>query len=65
MADYGKLATASIEWTDREMLLRMFERRLHGFGDKPPSFRTVWDPVSVPTMRPATHLGFCYLMRPS
>jgi hypothetical protein len=68
MADYGKLATASIEWTDREMLLRMFERRiLHGFGDKPPSFRSVWEAVSVPTVggRPTLdYLLDASLMRP-
>jgi hypothetical protein len=68
MADYGKLATASIEWTDREMLLRMFERRiLHGFGDKPPSFGTVWEQVSVPTAAGRPTLDFLLdasLMRP-
>ena len=68
MADYGKLATASIEWTDREMLLRMFERRiLHGFGNKPPSFRSVWESVSVPTVggRPTLdYLLDASLMRP-
>jgi hypothetical protein len=68
MADYGKLATASIEWTDREMLLQMFERRiLHGFGDKSPSFRNVWGQVSVPTVdgRPTLdYLLDASLMRP-
>ena len=68
MADYGKLATASIEWTDREMLLQMFERRvLHGFGDKPPSFRSVWEQVSVPTVSGRPALDFLLdasLMRP-
>ena len=68
MADYGKLATASVEWTDREMLLRMFGLRiLHGFGDKPPSFESVWEAVSVPTVggRPALEfLLDASLMRP-
>lgn len=68
MADYGKLATASIEWTDREMLLQMFERRvLHGFGDKPPSFGNVWEQVSVPTVAGRPTLDFLLdssLMRP-
>lgn len=68
MADYGKLATASIEWTDREMLLRMFERRiLHGFGDKPPTFKNVWEAVSVPTVGGRLTLDFLLdasLMRP-
>jgi hypothetical protein len=69
MADYGKLATASIEWTDREPLRRMFERRvLHGFGDnKPPSFKSVWDAVSAPTVEGRPTLDFLLdasLMRP-
>jgi hypothetical protein len=68
MADYGKLATASIEWTDREMLLQMFERRiLHGFGDKPPTFENVWEQVSVPTVAGRPTLDFLLdasLMRP-
>jgi hypothetical protein len=52
MADYGKLATASIEWNDREMLLRMFELRvLQGFGEKPPIWNTVWDAVSVASLK--------------
>jgi hypothetical protein len=68
MADYGKLATASVEWTDREMLLRMFELRiLHGFGDKPPTFKNVWEAVSVPTVNGRPTLDFLLdasLMRP-
>jgi hypothetical protein len=68
MADYGKLATASIEWTDREMLSRMFGLRiLHGFGDKPPSFESVWEAVSVPTVGGRSTLDFLLdasLMRP-
>jgi hypothetical protein len=68
MADYGKLATASIEWTDREMLLQMFERRiLHGFPDKKPSFKAVWDEVSTPTVDAKPTLDFLLdasLMRP-
>src|SRR6476619_7271445 len=50
------------------MLLRMFERRiLHGFGDKPPSFRSVWEAVSVPTVDGRPTLDFLInasLMRP-
>jgi hypothetical protein len=68
MADYGKLATSSIEWTDREMLLRMFGLRiLHGFGDKPPSFGSVWQAVSVPSIGGQPTLDFLVdasLMRP-
>ena len=59
MADHGKLATASIEWTDREMLLRMFERRiLHGFGDKPPSFGSIWEGVFCSHRRRQTDARF-------
>jgi hypothetical protein len=68
MADYGKLATASIEWTDREMLLRMFEKRiLHGFPDKAAKFDAVWEAVSVPTVDARPTLDFLLdasLMRP-
>ena len=59
---------ASVEWTDREMLLRLFELRiLHGFGDKPPTFKNVWEAVSVPTVNGRPTLDFLLdasLMRP-
>jgi hypothetical protein len=68
MADYGKLASASVEWNDREMLLRMFELRvLQGFGEHPPSWNTVWNAVSVPTVGDRDTLDFLLdssLMRP-
>jgi hypothetical protein len=68
MADYGKLASSSIEWNDRELLLRMFERRvLQGFGEKPPEWATVWGAVSVPTVGERSTLDFLLdasLMRP-
>jgi hypothetical protein len=68
MADYGKLAAASIEWTDREMLLQMFERRiLHVFTGNKPNFKTVWDEVSTPTIDGKPTLDFLLdasLMRP-
>ena len=68
MADYGKLAAASVEWTDREMLARLFQLRiLHGFRKNPPSWQSVWDKVSVPTVGGKPTLDFLLdasLMRP-
>jgi hypothetical protein len=68
MADYGKLASASVEWNDRELLLKLFQRRvLQGFGEKPPDWETVWSEVSVPNVDEANALDFLLdasLMRP-
>lgn len=68
MADYGKLASSSVEWGDRELLLKLFERRvLHGFGDNPPSWSSVWNAVSVQTVDGVPTLDFLLnasLMRP-
>ena len=68
MADYGKLATASVEWNDQELLLKMFQRRvLQGFGEHPPSWSAVWTTVSVPTVDDRATLDFLLeasLMRP-
>ena len=68
MADYGKLASASVEWNDRELLLKLFQRRvLQGFGEKPPAWDTVWNQVSVPRVDEASTLDFLLdasLMRP-
>jgi hypothetical protein len=68
MADYGKLAVASAEWNDRELLLRMFENRvMQGFDDKKVSWTQVWEAVSVPTVRGRPTLEFLVdssLMRP-
>jgi hypothetical protein len=68
MADYGKLASGSVEWNDRELLLHLFQRRvLQGFGEKPPSWEVVWRAVSVPTVDGKDTLDFLLdasLMRP-
>lgn len=68
MADYGKLAADTIEWTDREKLLQLFEKRvLHGVRDKQSSFKAVWNDVSVPTVDGKPTLDFLLdacLMRP-
>jgi hypothetical protein len=68
MADYGKLASASVEWNDRELLLKLFQRRvLQGFGEKPPPWEMVWNAVSVPRIDEVNTLDFLLdasLMRP-
>jgi hypothetical protein len=68
MADYGKLSSASVEWNDRELLVKLFQRRvLQGFGEKPPAWGIVWDAVSVPTVDDTDTLDFLLgasLMRP-
>jgi hypothetical protein len=68
MADYGKLASASVEWGDRELLLKLFENRvLNGFGENAPSWGTVWPAVSVEMVNGVQTLDFLInasLMRP-
>lgn len=68
MADYGKLAVASAEWNDRELLLRMFETRvMEGFKGKNVPWPQVWATVSTPTVRGKSTLDFladASLMRP-
>lgn len=49
MADYGKLATSSIEWNDKELLLRMFQNRfLRSLNAKNEEWGDIWNAVSVP-----------------
>jgi hypothetical protein len=68
MADYGKLAVASAEWNDRELLVRMFERRvLQGFAEMNIGWREAWESVSVQTVRGKSTIDFLIdasLMRP-
>jgi len=68
MADYGKLATSSVEWGDRELLVKLFENRvLQGFGENAPPWDTVWSAVSVQTVQAMPTLDFLIdasLMRP-
>ena len=48
MADYGKLSVQSIEWNDREMLLKMFQNRfLRSLGVSDSKWGDVWNAVSV------------------
>jgi hypothetical protein len=68
MADYGKLAAASCEWNDRELIVRMFKKRLlGGLGKGYESWADVWKRVSVQTVNGRPTLDFLVdssLMRP-
>jgi hypothetical protein len=68
MADYGKLASSSVEWNDRELLLQLFRRRvLQGFGEISPPWDEVWRAVSVASVDGRDTLDFLLdasLMRP-
>ncbi len=68
MADYGKLASASVEWGDRELLQKLFQNRvLQGFGENAPSWDTVWSSVSIQLVDGVPTLDFLLnasLMRP-
>ena len=68
MADYSKLASASVEWDDRELLTRLFhDRVLQGFGDTRPPWLSVWESVTVPMVKGVATLDFLIdasLMRP-
>ena len=68
MADYGKLAVQSLEWTDRALMKTLFEDRLrssasHITGD----WSTIWSRASVATVKGRPVLDFLIdgsLMRP-
>lgn len=48
MADYGKLATRSVEWSDRELLWKMFTRRImNDVEDHTLTVESVWSSISV------------------
>ncbi len=68
MADYSKLASTSVEWDDRELLMRLFQERvLQGFGDTRPPWLSVWESVTVPLVNGVATLDFLIdasLMRP-
>jgi hypothetical protein len=68
MADFSKLSSASVEWDDRELLVRLFQDRvLQGFGDTRPPWLSVWESVTVPTVNGVATLDFLIdasLMRP-
>lgn len=68
MADYGKLATRSVEWSDRDLLWRMFTRRLmNEVADRTLSVEAVWSSISVGKIQGKTARDFLLdssLMRP-
>jgi hypothetical protein len=68
MADYGKLATRSVEWSDRDLLWRMFTRRLmNEVDDRTLSVEAVWSSISVGRVQGKTARDFLLdssLMRP-
>jgi hypothetical protein len=66
MADYGKLAIQSLEWSDRDQLKALFEQRLMS-GQKEHAKEAFWKRVSVPTVQGKPALDFVIdgsLMRP-
>lgn len=51
MADYGKLAADSIEWNDRELLLKLFQNRfLRGINAEDNQWGDLWHSASVPNV---------------
>lgn len=68
MADYGKLAVQSLEWSDRSLLKILFEQRLQGsVSDVKEAWSVVWSRASVPTVLGRPVLDFLVdgsLMRP-
>lgn len=68
MADYGKLAVASIEWNDEELLMRIFKNRiLRGFDRGGEAWPEIWDAISVQKVGGDATLAFLVgasLMRP-
>ena len=68
MADYGKLSVASVEWNDRELLIKLFKNRvLEGFGAGERNWAEIWEQVSVQNVNGKRTLDFLIessLMRP-
>ena len=68
MADYGKLAVDSVEWNDRELLLRLFKNRiLKGANGPIDRWDEIWESVSVQAVMGRSTLDFLIessLMRP-
>ncbi len=66
MADYGKLAVQSLEWTDRELLKVLFERRVQS-AVSGLSWKDLWNQVSASSVQGKPVLDFLVdgsLMRP-
>jgi hypothetical protein len=68
MADYGKLAVQSLEWTDRSLMKALFERRLQiSVADARQRWADLWARASVSTVAGKPVLDFLVdgsLMRP-
>lgn len=68
MADYGKLAVQSIEWSDRSLMKALFEQRLRAsVSATGESWSSLWDRASVATVNGRPVLDFLIdgcLMRP-
>ncbi len=68
MADYGKLAVQSLEWTDRQLMKALFEQRLQASViDFKEPWAALWAKASVPTVSGRPVLDFLIdgsLMRP-
>ena len=68
MADYGKLAVQSLEWSDRDLLKALFEQRLKAsVADLKEGWGTIWPKASVQTVSGKPILDFLIdgsLMRP-
>lgn len=68
MADYGKLAVQSLEWTDRQLMKALFEQRLEAsVADFDEAWPSLWSRASVPTVDGRPVMDFLIdgsLMRP-
>lgn len=68
MADYGKLAVQSLEWSDRALLKALFEQRLRAsVADQKRSWSDIWSRASTNTVDGRPVLDFLIdgsLMRP-
>lgn len=68
MADYGKLAVQSLEWTDRQLMKALFEQRLQAsVSDFNEAWPPLWARASVPNVNGRPVLDFLIegsLMRP-
>ncbi|WP_407112407.1 P-loop ATPase, Sll1717 family [Bradyrhizobium sp. LMG 9283] len=68
MADYGKLAVQSLEWTDRALMKTLFEDRLRSSASQiTGDWSSIWSRASVSTVKGKPVLDFLIdgsLMRP-
>lgn len=68
MADYGKHNLRSLDWSDREVLKRLLQRRIESsVNDDSQTWDQLWGSISVPTVRDQDVFDFIIdasLMRP-